>query len=60
MHQCPALEVASRLWVGLVVGSRSTANVKKCLLEVLRKGRVHEQFVSTTDGFDRYRWFAQM
>ena len=54
-----ALEVSSRLWVGLVVGSRSYTNVKKCLFEVLRKGRVHGQFLFTTDGFDMYRWFAQ-
>ena len=54
-----ALEVSSRLWVGLVVGSRSYANVKKCLFEVLRKGRVHGRFLFTTDGFDMYRWFAQ-
>ncbi len=54
-----ALEVSSRLWVGLVVGSRSYTNVKKCLFEVLRKGRIHKQVLFTTDGFDMYRWFAQ-
>jgi len=49
-----ALEVSSRLWVGLVVGSRTYKNVKRCLFDVLPRGRVYSRFLFTTDGFDVY------
>jgi len=51
-----ALEVSSRLWVGLAVGSRTYKNVKRCLLDVLHRGRIYSRFLFTTDGFDMYRW----
>ena len=53
-----ALEVSSRLWVGLVVGSRTTKNVKRCLFDVLQRGCVYSRFLFTTDGFDMYRWLV--
>ena len=49
-----ALEVSSRLWVGLVVGSRTYKNVKRCLLDVLHRGRIYSRFLFTTDGFEMY------
>ena len=48
-----ALEVSSRIWVGLVVGSRTYKNVKRCLFDVLPRG-VYSRFLFTTDGFDVY------
>ena len=53
-----ALEVSSRLWVGLVVGSRTYKNVKRCLFDVLQRGCVYSRFLFTTDGFDMYRWLV--
>ena len=40
-----ALEVSSRLWVGLTVGSRTYKNVKRCLLDVLQRGRIYDRFL---------------
>jgi IS1 family transposase len=53
-----ALEVSSRLWVGLVVGSRTYRNVNRCLFAVLQRGCVYSRFLFTTDGFDMYRWLV--
>ena len=53
-----ALEVSSRLWVGLAVGSRTYKNVKRCLFDVLLRGFFYGRFLFTTDGFDMYRWLV--
>ena len=53
-----ALEVSSRLWVGLAVGSRTHKNVKRCLLDVLHRGRIYSRFLFTTDGFEMYEWLV--
>ena len=53
-----ALEVSSRLWVGLVVGSRTYKNVKRCLFDVLMRGCFYGRFLFTTDGFEMYKWFV--
>ena len=54
-----AIEVSTRLWISMVVGNRTYQNVKRCLYQFLRNGRVSLPFLFTTDGFDMYRWFVQ-
>ena len=54
-----AIEVSTRLWISMVVGNRTYQNVKRCLWQFLRNGRVSLPFLFTTDGFDMYRWFVQ-
>ena len=54
-----ALEVSSRLWVGLAVGRRSYQNVERCLLDVLQRGRAYGRFLFTTDGLHLYRWAVE-
>jgi transposase-like protein/IS1 family transposase len=54
-----AIEVSTRLWISMVAGKRTYQNVKMCLCQFLRSGRVSVPFLFTTDGFDMYRWFVQ-
>ncbi len=44
--------------VGLVAGSRTYKNVKRCLFDVLQRGCVYSRFLFTADGFDMYRWLV--
>jgi IS1 family transposase len=53
------IEVSTRLWISMVVGKRTYQDVKMCLWQFLRDGRVSLPFLFTTDGFDMYRWFVQ-
>ena len=53
-----ALEVSSRLWVRLAVGSRTYKNVKRCLFDVLHRGCFYGRFLFTTDGFEMYEWLV--
>ena len=53
------IEVSSRLWISMVVGKRIYKNLKMCLRQFLRNGRVSYPFLFTTDGLDMYKWFVQ-
>ena len=56
-----AIEVSSRLWISKVVGKRTYRNLKMCLHQFLRDGRISFPFpfLFTTDGLDMYKWFVQ-
>ena len=41
------------------VGKRNYQNMKRCLFQFLKNGRVSVPFLFTTDGLDMYRWFVQ-
>jgi len=50
------MEVWSRLWLSVVVGRRSFANVKLTLRKAVQNGKYMKRFLFTTDGFDPYAW----
>ena len=54
-----AIEVSTRLWISMDVGKRNYQNMKRCLFQFLKNGRVSVPFLFTTDGLDMYRWFVQ-
>ncbi len=53
------LEVWSRLWISFEIGRRNFLNIKRVLLDTLRRGRVEHRFLFTTDGFEMYEWAAK-
>jgi transposase-like protein/IS1 family transposase len=50
------LEVWSRLWISVVVGSRNFRNIKTGILDTIQRGRIEHRFLFTTDGFEMYEW----
>ncbi len=53
------LGVWSRLWISFEIGHRNFRNIKRVLLDTLRRGRVEHRFLCTTDGFEMYEWAAK-
>ncbi|MDA2937685.1 hypothetical protein MYX75_05405 [Acidobacteria bacterium AH-259-A15] len=53
------LEVWSRLWISFEIGRRNFRNIKRVMLDTLRRGRVEHRFLLTTDGFEMYEWAAK-
>jgi len=50
------MEVWSRLWLSVVIGRRSFANVKLVLRKAVHNGKYMKRFLFTSDGFDPYAW----
>ena len=53
------LEVCSRLWISVGIGRRNFRNIKRVMLDTLRRGRIESRFLFTTDGFEMYEWAAK-
>ena len=49
----------SRLWISFEIGRRNFRNIKRVLLDILRRGHVEHDFLFTTDGFEMYEWAAK-
>ena len=54
-----AIEVWSRMWISMVVGSRNYRNIKTLLNHVIDTCQIVNPFIFTTDGFEPYSWAAK-
>lgn len=53
------LEVWSRLWISFEIGQRNFRNIKRVLLDTLRRGRIEDRFLFSSNGFKMYEWAAK-
>ena len=51
-----SLEVWSRLWISFVVGERCYAGARALLSATINRGRLNQQLLFTSDGFEPYGW----